>query len=300
MLRTENICVRDPFIVVHEGVYYLYSSTDEEDVQKHIYVYRSRDLLEWEEPKIVFTMPVDEAFWGVKDLWATEVHRYQGKYYAFVSIMGKHGLRGTQIAVSDTPDGEFRIITNHPATPMGRSCIDGSLYVEEGTPYIVYSFDWPDNYLADRDVYVGEIWAVQLTEDLKNMVGEPFKLFSSDEAPCSAVAPSVHGWEGKTIRRYGSDAPFVQRLEDGSLFLTWSPIPAGNYIVGAAVSKSGKIRGDWEHIPEPIFDKNGGHAMFFRDLEGRHKMCIHQPERWLQERAVFLDVEESEGIIRVK
>ena len=36
-----------------------------------------------------------------------------------------------------------------------------------GKPYMVYSHDWPDNYVEERGVYVGEIWATELSKDLK-------------------------------------------------------------------------------------------------------------------------------------
>lgn len=297
MLKTQDIRIRDPYVVTYNGMYYMYGTIGEDRGEKNLYVFRSTNLSDWEEGKVIFTLSEDS--WGLQELWAPEVHIYKGKYYIFVSILGKHGLRGTQIAVSDTPDGMFIPITNKPCTPMDSSCIDGSLYVEDGTPYVVYSYDWPDRYDAEKDLYIGEICAAQLTEDLKEIVGEPFRLFTSLDAPCSAVAPAIHGWQGKSIARYGSDAPFIQKMEDGSLYLTWSPIPNLNYIVGAAVSKSGKIRGNWEHIEKPIYDNNGGHAMFFTDLEGNRKMCIHQPERYPDERALFLDVAEEDNLIKV-
>ena len=82
-------------------------------------------------------------------------------------------------------------------------------------------------------------------------------------------------------------------MKNGSLLLVWSPIPAGNYVVASAISKNGSIRGSWEHLDEMIFDRNGGHAMFFDDLEGNRKMCIHCPQRWPDERPMFLDVCEN-------
>ena len=298
MPKIEEIRIRDPFIVAHEGSYYLYGTIGEDQGEKNLHTFISTDLKHWSEPKRIFTLPEDS--WGKEQLWAPEVHRYNGKFYLFVSILGKHGLRGTQIAVSDTSDGEFIPIINKPATPFDRSCIDGTLYVEDGIPYIVYSADWPDNYHADRDVYIGEIKAAQLTEDLREMVGEPFLLFASDEVPLSAKAVTHNKWEGKDIRRYGSDGPFLRRLSDGTLFLIWSPIPGGNYMVLGAVSENGRVTGRWKHLEPAVFDRNGGHGMFFEDFDGSLKMCIHCPERYPDERAVILDVAEESGSIRLK
>ena len=59
MLRTEDIRIRDPYIVAHGGKYYLYSSTPINDqMSDHsVYVYVSEDCHTWAEPKPIFTIP---------------------------------------------------------------------------------------------------------------------------------------------------------------------------------------------------------------------------------------------------
>ena len=287
MIRTEEIRIRDPYVVVYQNAYYMYRASG-----KSILVHKSTDLKNWEEPVTVYTL--SENSWAYLDLWAPEVHAYKGKFYLFLSLLGKNELRGTEISVCDTPDGTFLPISNKPATPSDRSCIDGTLYVEGDTPYLVYSADWPHNYDQEHDYYVGEIWAVQLREDLKEQAGEPFLLFRSNEAPCSKI-PAVHEYRGKTVTRFGSDAPYLIRLQDGTLYLTWSPIPDNNYIVAAAVSDNNSIKGNWIHLEKPLFDQNGGHGMFFYDLGGNRKLCLHCPERPPYERALFLNTREEQG-----
>ena len=71
-----------------------------------------------------------------------------------------------------------------------------------------------------------------------------------------------------------------------------------NYVVVGAVADS--IRGPWKHCKNPVFDKNGGHAMFFKDKDGNDKMCMHCPECAPLERALILDVEEKDGEIVLK
>lgn len=284
-MKTKDIRIRDPFVLNCNGHYYMYKSEYTSD-NKSVWVLKSDDLEQWSKPEIVYTLSDDS--WGCADLWAPEVHKYRGRYYMFLSILGKNGLRGTEISVCETPDGTFVPITNTPATPSDRSCIDASLYLENDVPYIVYSADWPFNYVEEKGCYVGSIWAVELTQDLKESVGEPFCLFKSDEA---LNMPDSFEYEGKTVVRYGSDAPFVQKLSDGRLLLTWSPMPAGNYVVLGAVSDS--IKGKWEHLKKPLFDKNGGHAMFFDGVDKRY-MAIHCPEKPPLERALFIEFKESD------
>lgn len=305
MLKTENIRIRDPYVVEHDGEYYMYSSTNEgqggdafpKDKLQMI-VYKSYDLVNWSEPKAVFTYTPSVRSKLVTELWAPEVHLYRDKYYAFMSFKNHTGKRGTYIAVSDRPDGEFTLLSETPQTPEENSCIDGTLYVEDGTPYIVYSLDWPHHFVESEGAYVGEIWARELSEDLSRGIGEPFRLFSSNEAPISKKTPHVLEYMGNTVTRYGSDAPFLSRLSDGTLLVTWSPYLQDTYVVLGAVSENGKIRSSYRHLERPIFDGNGGHAMFLRSSDGAFRMCIHCPEKEGEERLLAIDVTD-EGLIRL-
>ncbi len=286
-MKLSDIRVRDPYILQHEGVYYLYATFLLDIDDNKLRVMKSTDLENWDDAKVIFELEGDS--WAVGEPWAPEVHVYDGKFYLFVSLLGKHGKRGTQIAVSDTPDGVYKPIINAPGTPMADSCIDGTLHVENDEPYIVYSADWPDNFNREKGYYSGKICALKLTKDLKYPAGEPFLIFSSDDAPCSFGRPAVHEYLGETVTRYGSDGPYIIRLKSGSLLLTWSPIPDMNYIVATAVSESGSIRGPWRHLETPLFENNGGHAMFFDDGTNNKKMVIHWPECFGSERTKIFD-----------
>lgn len=293
MLKRKDIRVRDPFILLDGDTYYLYATSGPTTLS----YYTSADLESWEEGGIAFRIP--ENFWAYRDVWAAEVHAYQGKFYLFVSLLGRHGLRGTQIAVADHPGGPFIPLEARPVTPLDQSCIDGTLFVHQGVPYILYSHDWPDHYVEEKSAYVGEICLARLSEDLRQLVGQPTVLFASDEVPISKATPDHRSWEGKEVIRYGSDAPFVQTLSDGRLLLTWSPYLNGNYVVLGAVSEAGDIHGPWSHLPQPIFDRNGGHAMFFRDKTAQLLMCLHAPETQLLERACLFQMSEQNGLLQV-
>ena len=295
-MKREDLRIGDPFIVKKDSTYYMYKAINDEFPER-IDVYESNDLENWYNPKTIYTLTQDS--WKEKDLWAPEVHEYNGKYYLFVSIKGKNGLRGTEISICDTPYGAFIPITDRAATPLNMSSIDGTFYLDGDTPYIIFSRDWPDNYQKEKDAYVGQICGQELSKDLKTPIGEPFLLFNSDDVPYSKNSPSRHMFEDLGfITRYGSDAPFINKLSNGTLFLTWCPFPNNNYVVLGATSNN--IRGLWKHIEKPLFDKNGGHAMFFTTIDGKKKMVIHCPEEYLKERALILDVIEKDGQLIVK
>ena len=68
MLKIKDLRMRDSFVVAHNGVYYLYGTIGEQDGEKNLYVYKSTDLENFEEPKIIFTLSNDS--WGKQELWA--------------------------------------------------------------------------------------------------------------------------------------------------------------------------------------------------------------------------------------
>jgi Glycosyl hydrolases family 43 len=111
-----EVRIRDPFVLPDPATetYYIYSSTtpgiDSLEPHKAVVVYPSKDLETWEAPTTVFEVPLDH--WGRETVWAPEVHRFNGKYYLFVTLTSKDTLptpagrpqnlrRGTEILVAD-------------------------------------------------------------------------------------------------------------------------------------------------------------------------------------------------------
>ena len=298
-MKNYDIHIRDPFVIFENGRYYMYGTRGKNYGIRvgGFDVYESSDLVCWSGPRQCFDSAKFNMNTGAN--WAPEVHKYNGKYYMLASFPTENEKFGTYILKSSSPLGPFEPLTGDAITPHEQSCIDGTLFVNDGIPYIFYSHDWPDNYVADEGAYVGEICAAQLSADLTQIVGEPWVVFASNESLISKATPDHNVLGGQNCVRYGSDAPFVQKLSDGSLLLTWSPYLNDNYVVLSAVSQNGNIKGPWKHITEMLFDKDGGHAMFFDTRDGKRCMCLHSPERKMFERAHFFEVKEIDGLLRV-
>ncbi len=265
MLRREEIRIRDPFVLTDRanGCYYMYGTTALEiggiGAKNSFAVYKSRDLECFEEPVIVFQAE-EGHFWATRDFWAPEVHAYNGKYYLFGSGIADGVCRGTNVFVSDTPDGHFTPVANHALTPPNWECLDGTLFVEDGIPYMVFSHEWVQ-------VGDGEICAVQLSEDLTASVGEPFLLFHASDDP------HVTAINGADSGQYVTDGPFLFR-ENGKLKMIWSSFSHGKYAVLEAESDC--LRGQWTHRGSR-FDFDGGHAMLFETLQGERMISLHRP-----------------------
>jgi len=309
----DSFRVRDPFVVTsqEDGLYHLFIS-DQLSGGVGVSVRTSKDLADWSAPKKVLTLPES---WRVVDTWAPEVHRYRDAWYVFVTLgrdikvdppmrrlnddpefvasrafemYAAKLRRGVYVFSSEKLDGPYVPVSTEPLTPMDRVALDGTLWVEDGKPYMVFSWDWPQ-------IMVGECAAVPLKDDLSAFAGEPKTIFRTSD-----VAPT-------TIRGI-VDGPFVYRSpRSGKLYVFWSTtsiggdhhrgskVPtekrqSGAYRVLACESLSGRIEGPWGN-QKVIFADNGGHGMVFRTFGGKDKFAIHHPENQKEqlERAKLFD-----------
>ena len=276
MLKREDIRIRDPFILTDKEneCYYMYGTINLVEDSLVAYprfsVYKSYDLEYFEEPKVIFDGE-RVGFWADSDYWAPEVHEYNGRYYLFGSCKAADKCRATEIFVSDTPDGEYVPVSKNNITPAGWECLDGTFYVEDERPYMIFSHEWVQ-------VGDGEIWAVELSDDLSKTVAEPFMLFRASDNPSVSTLLDREGC-------YVTDGPFLYR-EDGKLKMIWSSFYEGRYLVIEAESDS--LRGEWHHGGSR-FDFDGGHAMIFNTLEGKRMIALHSPNKADFERAVFYE-----------
>ena len=94
-----------------------------------------------------------------------------------------------------------------------------------------------------------------------------------------------------------TDGPFLHRLADGRLLMLWSTLGYDGYAMGYAISDSGGILGPWKQSPQPLYGKDGGHGMLFRDFTGRLQMTLHHPNESPHERPMWLEViEQHDGL----
>ena len=277
-----DINIRDPFVLKEDGKYYLYGTRCEAAWTKAegLDVYVSDDLENWSEPHECFSVP--ENFWGEKEIWAPEVHKYNGSYYMFASFYSEKRSRATQILKSDTPMGPFLPFTDDAITPVGWTCLDGTFYVDKnGDPYIVFCREWVQ-------VTDGEIHAMKLTKDLTAAAGEPKLLFSASQPE----------WADKTRDMFVTDGPFLYRTSEGRLLMIWSTFTPSGYVQAIAYSDNGEIDGNWLH-EKPMFDKDGGHGMIFEDYNGQKHLILHSPNENPLERPVLFDIVEKDGTLKL-
>jgi beta-xylosidase len=266
-VRMRDVCIRpDP----STQIYYMVGPAF-----RGVRVYTSKDLRTWEGPRVIYQPPDD--VWSeirVQGIWAPELHIYKGKYYLFLTFNTQHLLpeqwrnwrprvtRGSTILVSDSPTGPFKAMQNRSTPPADMMTLDGTLWVEDGVPYMIFSHEWVQ-------IVNGAMEYVQLKDDLSQAVSEPTLMFHASEASWSR-----RGNEGGNNV---TDGPYLYKSKSGKLFMIWSSFSAGGYTTGIAISDSGKLAGPWKQQDEPLYAKDGGHGMLFTTFDGKLMMVLHSP-----------------------
>lgn len=289
-MRISDIQIRDPFVVLEGGKYYLFGSTDK-DIWKGPgtgfdgYVSSVEgSLTGFEGPFPVFRPPED--FWSATNFWAPEVHPYQGGWYMFATFKPKNGRRGTAILKSEggilgpySPWSCSAPGVSGPVSPGDWECLDGTFFIENGIPYLVFCHEW-------QQVGDGEICALPLTRDLRQAAGAAVLLFHASEAPWS--------YELRAPGSYVTDGPFMYPTQKGGLLMLWSSFDKeGNYCMGVARSEDGTLSGPWVQEQEPLYHGDGGHGMLFRSVEGTLYLAFHTPNQTPFERTRFVAVREA-------
>ena len=306
-LLTQEIRIRDPYIytdtVTHR--YYMYAQMDnrlgglgDEKKPKGVEVYISSDLKEWQPPQTVLLLPDD--FWARNMVWAPEMHEYNGKYYLFVTLTSSElhknmkkpdgatnwppfYKRGTQIFVAHSPLGPFQPFDNKPHTPESWMALDGTLYIEDNKPYMIFCHEWVE-------IVDGSMDYIQLSSDLSKPVGDPIKMFHASEA----------NWSTSKNNKV-TDGCFMHKTKSGKLMMIWSSFGVKGYAIGIAESESGKLKGPWIQQKELLYEQNGGHGMIFKTFENKLFLAFHQPNSPKgHERLKLVEIEDTGESLKLK
>ena len=239
-------------------------------------LWKSKDLALWEGPyKVAET---DPASWmgNRPQIWAAELHEYNGKYYYFATFTNDalpidtvNGTviprRASHILVADKAEGLYRPMAAPTYLPAGKPTLDGTFWVDtDGKPYMVYCHEWLQNNN-------GTIEKIELKPDLSGPAGEGKLLFRASDSPWSREK-----LDGKTRPNRVTDGPWLFRTATGRLGMLWTSWVYDVYTQGVAYSESGTLDGPWVQEPEPITPPNYGHGMLFRTFDGQWLLSAHR------------------------
>ena len=304
-IRRTDLFIRDPFIVpvAATGEYYLYASNWRDapapDGAHGVVAWKSRDLNTWSGPVRVFSVPPDGWAEVKGAVWAPEVHTDNGRYYLFVTLAnslarfldqpGRPPLhpRATQIFVAATPDGPFLPLAKPPVTPADWMSLDGTLWIEDGRPFMVFCHEW-------HQTIDGTFEVVELAPDLSRAVTRPQTLFAASQIPWTRDLKTIG--LGK-IGGFVSDGCFLHRNKSGALLMLTASFGTTRYGLGISRSTSGRLAGPWVHEEQPLFADDGGHGMIFTAFDGQLVLALHAPNG--QARCRLFEIAETAESLRI-
>lgn len=235
----------DPFILLHDGKYYLYST----DAPDGYYVHESDDLVEWIDRGYCLRK---EDVMGDKWFWAPEIMYRNGKFWMVYTSEEHLG-----IAVADSPLGPFR--QEKKQWLSERNAIDGDFFVDDdGTIYLYYvRFDGGN-----------VIYGSRLDEETMTL----------DESSEKRLIAATDEWETKL--GLVAEGPFMVK-HNGRYYLTYSAndYRSIDYAIGYAVSDS-PLGPFTKYEGNPILHRNEsvngvGHHSFTYSKDGSRMICVY-------------------------
>lgn len=255
----DELCIRDPFLIEENGKYYLTGSKGKGDEFRPLFddqdaflCYESTDLIHFYGPYILFDG------WDSFEYWAPEIHKYNNKYYLFGTVHLKNKRRGTYIFVSDNITGPYLPISDESITPSDEEALDGTLFVDEGKPYLIYCHEW-------LQIHNGGMKICELSQDLTKRIGKPITIFNAKDAK----------WVGENDRGgFVTDGPFVVK-ENGEYKMIWSSFDKKEtYSLSVATSKH--LLSGWVLEETTRYCDDRGHGMLI-NLNGEQHLVSHKP-----------------------
>lgn len=126
-MTCSQVNMRDPFVLLHDGVYYLYGTRSATcwGPADGFDCYTSTDLAQWDGPFEIFHRP--EGFFADQAYWAPECICYQDAFWLITTLGGTGIKKGIYVLRSDSPKGPF-VPWSQRLTPEDWACIDGTVF----------------------------------------------------------------------------------------------------------------------------------------------------------------------------
>ncbi|MBE6719786.1 MAG: hypothetical protein E7571_03890 [Ruminococcaceae bacterium] len=258
--------IRDPFILLDGDTYYLtgtippYWNGKSEGVK----LWKSSDLLHWEEVGFILHRSVANADSWYRDYWwAPEIHKKNGRFYLTVNCrndelgVGQNPL----LAVSDRIDGDYTLINADNPLFTKQKCDCGKVIIPDGNDANLFTDSDGKTYITVCSF--DGIFLYEIDLDTATLIGKPTLV----------VAPSEDGWDTK------NEGQFII-CHGGKYYCFYSSFTR-SYEVGVAVASS--IHGPWvKDARNPIITPIGvdglqhsGHNSVFSDKKGQLWTAYH-------------------------
>jgi len=294
-ISLDDIFMSDPFVFPDDKTktYYLTGTGGR--------LYKSKDLKMWTGRPYKI---IDLTGTWMDSLWvaAAEIHHIGDKYYLagtwsdhttlIEAVPRRYNVprNQTQLLVADVPEGPYKPLVaeyDFCLGPEDWDIIDGTLYQENDTTYMVFVHEWTQ--LID-----GTMDYMPLSKDLTHRTAEPTTIFRASEAAWAKEMNSIgEATFGMKMPGWVTDGPQLFRTQTGTLGMLWSSWGAHRYAQGVAYSESGRIKGPWVQEERAFKGDNSGHGMIFTTFEGKRLFIIHHAEEKGRRKPQLYEIDDS-------
>ncbi|HYW95964.1 MAG TPA: glycoside hydrolase family 43 protein [Bacteroidales bacterium] len=286
---SDSIFMGDPFMLLHNGRYYLYGTTSSGTGFK---CWSSADMNHWKSEGFVYHETADS--WGKGNYWAPEVYYHDGLFYMAYSCNGKDTTNNRMLlclAKSSSPTGPFKDV-KAPWFDPGYSCIDAHIFFDDdGKIYLYYDKvgyegTWPDGHLF------GYIFCRKLDKDL-----DPI----SDPVFCSkAEQPWEHPFSDRS--RCNEGCSVIKH--NGIYYMTYSANHYQDPYYGIGYSTATSPFGPWtKYAGNPLIGMDEeagiygpGHNSFVTSPDSSEMYIVYHTHlsktntrRWVNVNRVYFD-----------
>ena len=255
----------DPW-VIKQGDYYYYTQT----TGNRVSIWKTQYLEDLSSAKevIIWNAPSDGTIAYSRDVWAPELHNFDGKWYMYFCAdqNGDNSTHRIYVLENDNADPTstgWQFI-GKVADPVDHWAIDATVFTYKGVNYMAWS-GWPGTVDDKQCIYVAKLKNPTTIEGDRVLIAQP-----------------TYSWEDRI-----NEGPEALQNVDGQLYLTYSGNGcwSDDYCLGLlTLKKDGDPLNpdDWTKSSEPVFTKNTqggafgpGHNGFFKSPDGKEDWIIY-------------------------
>ena len=263
----------DPWVVREGGWYYYMNSTGD-----NITIWKTRDITDLRDAqKAVVWTPPEGRRWS-KELWAPELHRFDGKWYLYFAADDGHN-EGHRIyvlenAAEDPTTGSW-VLKGKVGDATDKWAIDATAFRNDGPGgdgrlYLLWS-GWEGDRDGQQNIYIARLKDPWTVEGPRMMVSHPqYSWETVGDLPGRHVnvneGPEILQHDGKVFLIYSASGCWTDRYELGE--------------VEAKASANLMETGSWTKLDQPVFTETPGvfgpgHNGFFKSPDGTQNWIIY-------------------------
>ena len=265
----------DPW-VIQDGPWYYYMNS----MGQNITIWKTKDLSELREAqKTVVWTPPENTRWS-KELWAPELHRFDGRWYLYVAADGGknegHRIYVLENSAADPTSGTW-VFKGKVGDATDKWAIDATAFRNDGPGgdgrlYLLWS-GWEGDRDGQQNIYMARLKNPWTVEGPRVMLSYPKYAWEKvGDLPGRHVnvneGPEILEHDGVVYLIYSASGCWTDRYEIGELHAS-----AGSNLMDP---------GSWTKLDHPVFweaPEKGvfgpGHNGFFKSPDGTQNWIIY-------------------------